>query len=205
MTAFSTAANPESDASVLPRTGTGMRAPGWWGMLLFCITEGMLFLFFVGSYFYLRGSAVAFEAEGGRNPALGIPMVLTVLLVGSSATLRWGEVGIRRGDRRRLTMGLAATIVLGAAFLALQAIEYARLEQMPQTNAYWSSFYTITGVHGAHVLLGLLMLTMNLIRATRGHFTSDRHLAVQNGALYWHTVDIVWIVIVTALYLSPRL
>lgn len=174
-------------------------------MLLFCITEGSLFLYFVGSYFYLRGSAIAFQAEGGTLPALGLPLLLTALLVSSSVTLRWGELGIRRGDIRRLTLGLVATIVLGGAFLATQAVEYARLEHTPQTNAYWSVFYTITGVHGVHVLLGLLILAMNLVRATRGHFTSDRHLAVQNGALYWHTVDIVWIAIVAALYISPRL
>lgn len=121
------------------------------------------------------------------------------------ALARYGETGIRRGDVRRLTLSLVATIVLGGAFLATQVVEYARLEHMPQTNAYWSVFYTITGIHGAHVLLGLLMLAMNLVRATRGHFTSERHLAVQNGALYWHTVDLVWIAIVIALYISPRL
>lgn len=190
---------------VLPRTATGARAPGWWGMLLFCVTEATLFLYFVGSYFFLRGSATAFEAEGGKYPPLGIPALLTVLLLSSSVSLRWGELGIRRGDARRLMLGLATTIVLGAAFLGVQAFEYARLEQMPQTDAYWSAFYTVTGFHGAHVLLGLSMLAMNLFRASRGHFTADRHLAVQNGGLYWHTVDLVWIVIVSALYLSPRL
>lgn len=193
------------DTLQLPRTGTGTRAPGWWGMLLFCITEGSLFLYFVGSYFYLRGSATAFEAEGGKYPPLGIPALLTVLLVSSSVSLRWGELGIRRGDVRRLVAGLVTTIVLGAAFLGVQTFEYARLEHMPQTDAYWSAFYTITGFHGMHVLLGLSMLGMNLFRASRGHFTAERHLAVQNGGLYWHTVDIVWIVIVSALYLSPRL
>jgi heme/copper-type cytochrome/quinol oxidase subunit 3 len=128
-----------------------------------------------------------------------------VLLVGSSVTLRWGELGIRRADVRRLTLGLIATIALGAGFLGVQIFEYALLEHMPQTDAYWSTFYTIISFHGAHVLLGLMMLAMNLVRARQGHFTADRHLAVQNGALYWHMVDLVWIGIVAALYLSPRL
>lgn len=205
MTAIAAQPAAAEGRSTLPRTGLGPRAPGWWGMLLFCITEGSLFLYFVGSYFYLRGSVVAFQAEGGTLPALGLPLLLTALLVSSSVTLRWGELGIRRGDVRRLTLGLVATIVLGGAFLVTQAVEYSRLEHMPQTDAYWSVFYTITGIHGAHVLLGMLMLAMNLVRATRGHFTSERHLAVQNGALYWHTVDLVWIAIVAALYISPRL
>ncbi len=205
MTAIAAQPAVAEGRSTLPRTGLGPRAPGWWGMLLFCITESSLFLYFVGSYFYLRGSVVAFQAEGGTLPALGLPLLLTALLVSSSVTLRWGELGIRRGDVRRLTLGLVATIALGGAFLATQAVEYSRLEHMPQTDAYWSVFYTITGIHGAHVLLGMLMLAMNLVRATREHFTSERHLAVQNGALYWHTVDLVWIAIVAALYISPRL
>ena len=83
-------------------------------------------------------------------------------------------------------------------------MEYAHTDHTPQTDAYWSLFFTITGVHGAHVAMGLLMLTMNLVRASLGHFTSDRRLAVQTGALYWHMVDAVWLIIFTALYLLPR-
>lgn len=181
------------------------RAPGWWGMLLFCTTEATLFLYFLGAWFYLRGTVVSFSAEGGRHPALAIPLTLTALLVSSSFTLRWGEQGIRRGDTRQLTRGLLITLVLGAAFLGLQATEYARESHMPQTDAYWSAFYTITGFHGAHVLLGWLMLAFNLLRNTRGHFTAERHLAVTNGSMYWHTVDLVWIAIVSTLYLAPWL
>lgn len=189
----------------LPRTGGGVREPGWWGMLLFCVTESSLFLYLLGSYFYLRGTVAAFSAEGGRHSSLVTPVVLTVLLLSSSATLRWGELGIRRGDVRRLVIGLSATLALGSVFLSLQLVEFARLEHLPQSDAYWSMFYTITGFHGAHVFLGLLMLAMNLVRALRGHFTASRYLAVQNGSLYWHTVDIVWIAIVSILYLAPHL
>ena len=181
------------------------RAPGWWGMLLFCVTEGTLFLYFLGAWFYLRGTVTSFAAEGGHHPALGIPLTLTVLLVSSSVSLWWGEQGIRRGDRKRLTLGLLITLVLGAVFLVLQGVEYARETHVPQMDAYWSAFYTITGFHGAHVLLGWLMLAYNLVRNARGHFTARHHLAVQNGSLYWHTVDIVWIAIVSSLYLVPWL
>ena len=193
------------DAGRLPTFGRHTRAPGWWGMVLFCATEVTLFLYLVGSWFYLRGTVTSFAAEGGRHPALGIPLTLTALLVSSSLTLRWGERGIRRGDAGRLTAGLIATLVLGAAFLALQAVEYARQEHVPQIDAYWSAFYTITGFHGAHVLLGWLMLAFTLARHRRGHFTAERHLTVENTALYWHMVDVVWIIIVCALYLAPWL
>ena len=189
---------------LLPRTGTGTREPGWWGMVCFCITEASLFLYFLGAYFYLRGTVRSFGAGGGHPPALLIPITLTVLLVSSSVTLWWGEQGIKRGDARRLTIGLVLTLLLGASFLVLQMVEYAKEEHMPQTDAYWSTFYTITGFHGAHVFLGLLFLAFNLVRNTRGHFTADRHLAVQNGSLYWHTVDAVWIAILASLYLAPH-
>lgn len=181
------------------------RAPGWWGMLLFCVTEATLFLYFLGAWFYLRGTVTSFAAEGGKHPALGIPLTLTVLLMSSSVALRWGEQGIKRGNRRRLTIGLIVTLVLGAAFLALQWVEYARLTHVPQNDAYWSAFYTITGVHGTHVALGWLMLAFNLLRNLRGHFSAEHHLAVQNGSMYWHTVDAVWIVILACLYLAPWL
>lgn len=191
-------------AESLPRTGVGRNAPGWWGMALFCATEVSLFLYFIVSYFYLRGAATAFAAEGGKHSSLVLPVLMTVLLVSSSIVLRWGEKGIERGDSRRLTIALGITIVLGIAFLATQGVEYARSEHMPQSDAYWSTFFTITGVHGAHVAMGLLMLIMNFVRASRGHFTSERRLAVQNGALYWHMVDVIWLVIFTTLYLLPR-
>lgn len=181
------------------------RAPAWWGMVLFCVTEATLFVYFLGSWFYLRGTITSFAAEGGRHPALGIPVALTLLLGASSASVVWAERGIRRGDARRLSVGLVVTLALGAAFLALQAFEYARETHMPQTDAYWSTYYTITGFHGAHVLLGWLMLAFTLLRNARGHFSARRHLAVQNVGLYWHTVDGVWLVIVLALYVAPWL
>ncbi|MDQ2668152.1 MAG: cytochrome c oxidase subunit 3, partial [Gemmatimonadota bacterium] len=113
-------------------------------------------------------------------------------------------VGIRRGDSKRLAIALFITIALGVAFLVTQGVEYAREQHMAQTDAYWSAFYTITGVHGAHVLVGVLMLSMNLVRTLLGHFTARRHLAVQNGAMYWHAVDLVWLVLLVVLYLAPH-
>lgn len=193
---------PAADA--LPRTGVGRNAPGWWGMVLFCSTEVALFSYFIVSYFYLRGAAVSFAAEGGRHSSLTLPVLMTVLLVSSSVVLRWGEKGMERGDSTRLMIALGITIALGIGFLATQAVEYSRADHTAQSDAYWSAFFAITGVHGAHVAMGLLMLTVNLVRASLGHFTSARRLAVQNGALYWHMVDAVWLLIFTTLYLLPR-
>jgi heme/copper-type cytochrome/quinol oxidase subunit 3 len=200
------AALPFSAADrALPEATSGTRATGWWGMVWLCVTEAMLFACLIASYFFLRGSVQGFAAEGGRYPSLTLPIPMTVLLLSSSATMWWAEQGIKRGDQTRLRLGLAVTFVLGALFLVLQATEFRRNPFGPTVSAYDSIFYTTTGFHGAHVAMGLLMNLYVQLQAWRGHFSSQRHLAVQNIALYWHFVDAVWIVILTSLYLSPRL
>jgi len=90
-------------------------------------------------------------------------------------------------------------------FLAVQLVEYAKLPFGPRTDAYGSLFYTITGFHGAHVFVGLLVIAVVEVRALLGHFAADRHLAVTNASWYWHFVDVVWLFVFTSLYLSPRL
>ena len=184
---------------------SGTRSPGWWGMVWFCATEGMLFACFIAAYFFLRGSVEAFSAEGGRYVPLTRPLIMTVLLLASSATAWWAEQGIKGGDTDRLRIGLALTLVLGIAFLLVQANEYRRRDFSWTTSAYDSLFVTITGFHGAHVTVGLLMNVYVQVRAWLGHFDAERHDAVSNAVLYWHFVDGVWLCILAALYLSPRL
>jgi heme/copper-type cytochrome/quinol oxidase subunit 3 len=200
------AALPFAPADSAPREAPHeARASGWWGMVWLCVTEAMLFACLIASYFFLRGSVQGFYAEGGHYPSLALPIPMTVLLLASSATMWWGEQGIKRNDQTRLRLGLAVTFVLGALFLTLQVVEFRRNPLGPTVSAYHSIFYTTTGLHGAHVAMGLVMNLYVQLQAWRGHFSSRRHLAVQNVALYWHFVDAVWIVILTTLYLSPRL
>jgi heme/copper-type cytochrome/quinol oxidase subunit 3 len=113
-------------------------------------------------------------------------------------------VGIRRGNRRRLRVGLLVSFLLGATFLGLQVFEYGEKlkEFTPPTHAYGSLFFMITGFHGAHVLGGLLLNLWVQIQAARGFFGRDRHLTVRNVALYWHFVDAVWIAIFSSLYVA---
>jgi heme/copper-type cytochrome/quinol oxidase subunit 3 len=185
-----------------PRTASN----GWWGMMLLVATEATLFLVFIASYFYLR-----FKTEGGwppgeiRDPKLARPLIMTAALLASSLAIQLAESAVRRGDQKRLKMGLAATLVLGAGFLSLQVWEYTRTAEdfTPRTNAYGSLFYTITGAHAPHVLAGLLLIGWTLARALGGSFSIGRHLAVQVTALYWHFVVAVWLVILLSLYLSP--
>ena len=183
----------------------GTRAPGWWGMVWLCATEGMLFACFLASYFFLRGSVEAFAAEGGRYVPLARPLVMTGLLLTSSGVAWWAERGIAAGDGARLRIGLAVVTLLGLAFLGVQGWEYASRERSWTTSAYDSLFVTITGFHGAHVAGGLLMLGYVQVRAWLGHFDAARHEAVSNAILYWHFVDGVWLAILASLYLSPRL
>ncbi len=184
---------------------SGPRSTGWWGMVWFAATEATLFACFIASYFFLLGDQENFGADGGQPISLIRPLIMTLLLLTSSATMWWGESGIKRGEVGRLRIGLAVTFALGTIFLLLQAGEYASSPIGPGTNAYGSLFFTITGFHGAHVALGLLMNLFVQLRARLGHFTATRHDAVTNISLYWHVVDGVWIAIFASLYLSPRL
>ena len=115
----------------------------------------------------------------------------------------WADRSVRSRKAGQFRLALAVTFVLGIIFLAIQVIEYSRKGFAPDTNAYGSLFYTITGLHGSHVFIGLLMLSVIQVRAWLGHFGPRRHLAVQNVAMYWHFVDAVWLVVFTSIYLVP--
>jgi heme/copper-type cytochrome/quinol oxidase subunit 3 len=188
----------------LPVNGPDARSPGRWGMKLLIATEASFFAYLLFSYFYLASVARgAFPPDGA--PALQLALPNTAILIVSSATMWWAEAGIRNGRQGRLRLGLLTTLVLGIIFLVIQALEYSHKTFTPASNAYGSLFFTITGFHGAHVFAGLVMNVVIQVRAWLGHFTPRRHLAVSNVALYWHFVDVVWIVVFGALYLTPRL
>lgn len=181
------------------------RGRGLWGMWLFIGTEAMLFALLFFAYFYLASSKSQWPLED--DPSFRYALVLLAILLGSSFVAAWGEKGIREyGNKGRLNAGLGLTLLLGAGFLVVQYFEYAeRLKHLrPTDNAYGSMFYTITTLHMAHVIMGVLMLSFVFARGLAGHFTQDRHLAVKNSVLYWHFVDVVWIFVVSILYISPH-
>jgi len=184
------------------------REPAWWGMLLFVTTEAAVFLVLLAAYFYVRVHATGgWPPAGEEKPKLLIPSIMTGLLMISSVPAYWAERSAKRGRQGSLKLALAATFVLGAAFLGLQAWEYSdSLGRMsPHDSAYASLFYTIAGVHGAHVAGGLVVLIWTFVMALAGKFTPARNLAVQNVALYWHFVHGVWLAIFGSLYLSVSL
>ena len=184
------------------------RPTGWWGMLVVIASEATLFAILLASYFYVRfQSPGAWPPDGVAEPRLVKPIVMTLLLMASSVTVYTAELASRTGDRRRLHVGLAATFLLGLSFLILQGFEYHEklAELRPQTNAYGSLFYTVTGLHGAHVIFGLLLLSWTQFFAWRGAYASENHVAVQVAALYWHFVHVVWLFVFVSLYLTVRL
>jgi cytochrome c oxidase subunit 3 len=174
------------------------------GILLFIVSEVMLFGSFFAAYFFIRVVAnVGPWPPDGLTLPKTVALVNTFILVSSSFTVHWALESIRRGNRRGLILGLAATFMLGATFLFIQINEYIHIGFAPYTNAFGSVFYGLTGLHGAHVTVGLILLSFANIRAWRGHFSSDpkKHLGVEVPGIYWHFVDVMWIIVFTTVYI----
>ena len=172
------------------------------GMLLFIISEIMLFGAFFTAYFFIRvvNEAGWFPIDGTDLP-VGIAGVNTAILLSSSLTMHWALEGARRGNRRALQVGLVTTVGLGATFLSIQINEYVHLGFAPHDNAQGSVFYGLTGLHGAHVFVGLTLLAMATVRAFRGHFTAAEHRGVEVPGIYWHFVDVMWIIVYLSIYI----
>jgi heme/copper-type cytochrome/quinol oxidase subunit 3 len=193
---------------VLPVHAGGPRSFAWWGMVLLIATEATLFALLIASYFYLRFRSGPVWPPGGiPKPELMLPLVMSAILWSSSIPVHIADRAIRRGDQRLLRVGLFFGFVLGLAFIVLQiAIEYPEVlsEFSPRTNVYGSLFFTLTGLHGSHVIVGLAMSLWTQIRARSGAFDERRHVTVQNFAMYWHFVDAVWLFVLATIYLSPH-
>jgi cytochrome c oxidase subunit 3 len=172
------------------------------GMLLFIASEIMLFGSFFTIYFFVRvvNNAPEWPPAPFKLPVF-VAGVNTIILVTSSFTIHWALQGIKRGNRAALKGGLVLTIALGLTFLLTQAREYSRIGFAPHDGAFGSVFFGLTGLHGAHVFVGLTILTFVMIRAFRGHFTPDHHHGVEIAGIYWHFVDVMWIVVYTTVYI----
>jgi cytochrome c oxidase subunit 3 len=174
------------------------------GILLFIVSEVMLFGAFFAAYFFVR-----VVANSGPWPPDGLTLpkavagVNTAILISSSFTVHWALESIRRENRRGMILGLACTFLLGATFLFIQINEYVHLGFSAREDAFASVFYCLTGLHGAHVTVGLMLLAFANIRAWRGHFgpQAKDHLGVEVPGIYWHFVDVMWIIVYTTVYI----
>jgi cytochrome c oxidase subunit III len=172
------------------------------GMLLFIVSEVMVFGAFFTAYFFIRvvQGEDWFPFDRFELP-VAVAGVNTAILLSSSLTMHWALVAVRRGDRRGLRAGLLLTTLLGATFLFVQVNEYIHIGFAPSDHAQGSVFYGLTGLHGAHVLVGLVLLTMATTRAFRGHFSPEEHRGVEIPGIYWHFVDVMWVLVYSSIYL----
>jgi cytochrome c oxidase subunit 3 len=173
------------------------------GMLLFIASETMLFGSFFTAYFFVRvvnPDVAGWPPEGFHLPVF-VAGVNTAILVTSSFTMHWALQSIKRGSRAGLQAGLVLTLAMGSTFLATQLLEYSRLGFAPRDGSLGSIFYGLTGLHGAHVFVGLCLLSVATTRAFRGHYTPEHHHGVEVPGIYWHFVDVMWIVVYATVYI----
>ena len=175
--------------------------PQMLGMLLFIISEIMVFGAFFTAYFFIRvAQGAEWPAEGTELPKL-IAFVNTCILVSSSLTVHWALEGAKHGNRFALQAGITTTLLLGTTFLFIQINEYVHIGFAPQDHAQGTIFYGLTGLHGAHVFIGLTLLLFTTIRAFRGHFTPTEHRGVEVPGIYWHFVDVMWVIVYVTVYI----
>lgn len=182
------------------------------GMWVFLLSEVMFFSSLIGAYIILRFAHPEQWAE--PNEVLNVPLTgfNTFMLICSSVTMVKAFAAIEHGDQAGLRKWLLATIVLGASFVGIQVYEYIKLAHhgfVPVAASYaahggplyGSTFYTMTGFHGAHVTIGVLALIFTTVKAFRGKYSATDYGGVEIMGLYWHFVDLVWIILFTIVYL----
>jgi cytochrome c oxidase subunit 3/cytochrome o ubiquinol oxidase subunit 3 len=171
-------------------------------MWIFIASETIFFAALMATYLVYRGKTPHEEGLGLLD--LTVASANTFILLGSSLTMVLSLQSIENGKRGRMIVFLILTALLGLAFLGGQAYEYGKLFQEGielNTTQFSATFFTLTGFHGSHVAVGVLWIIMLIIRALRGGVTPTNHLAVELGGLYWHFVDLVWVVLFTIIYL----
>ena len=185
--------------------------PGMMGMYIFLASEVMFFGSLFAMYFYLYGSHIVWPPPPPSTTNefyvnwYPIPVINTIVLFSSAFTCHFGADALSHDNRRRFYVLWIATILLGLGFEFGQLFEFISAfgRGMSLTaNSFASAFFIMTGFHGAHVLGGLILLTLILFRAARGQFSSRHHVGVAAVTLYWHFVDVVWFFLFTILYLG---
>lgn len=176
------------------------------GMVLFIVSEVMLFFAFFWAFFHSSLNPVyqigcVWPPKGIHAPdPWGIPLLNTFVLVTSGAYVNWAQYSILAGYRRQAINGLTLTIILAVWFTLLQAFEYVSAPFNISDGIYGSVFYMTTGLHGFHVIIGTLFLIVCLVRLVQYHFTRTQHIGFECAAWYWHFVDIVWIFVYFFVY-----
>jgi cytochrome c oxidase subunit 3 len=185
------------------------------GMILFICSEVMFFSGLFAAYFATRAASPSWPFLAAGNTEQGkllnehfnlhaepwFALALTIILISSSVTCQLAVWAIRRDDRTGFIRSIGVTLVLGIVFLIGQAYDYSTLGFGISDTPFGTTFYTLTGFHGAHVFGGAVMLSVVLYRGLAGQFSSRHHDAVEATSLYWHFVDVVWIALFSTLYI----
>ena len=175
-------------------------SPSVLGMYLFIGSEIMLFGAFFTAYFFVR----VVNGTPWPTPPFHLPVYLaflnTCILVTSSFTMHWSLQSVKRNNPWGLRAGLLLTFLMGLTFLITQIAEYLRIGFNTSDGSFPTIFFCLTGLHGCHVFVGLTILLFMTIRAFRGHFDAEHHHGVEIGGIYWHFVDLMWILVFLTVY-----
>lgn len=193
----------------VPEAVQPARTPGYgtarWGMVSLILTEAMIFGGLLGSYFFLRAASKQWPPPGVELPELPQTIVFSIVLWLSSAPVVFAEHAVKRGALRTVRVALAISFVMGLAFMVHTLDDFQKLHFGWRDHAYGSIYYTTVGLHGAHVVIGLLMSAVIQVKAWTGRLSADRHKALEVFGLYWHFVDAVWVFVFLSLVVSPHI
>ncbi|MFN3926631.1 MAG: heme-copper oxidase subunit III [Pseudanabaenaceae cyanobacterium] len=172
------------------------------GLLTFLFSEGMLFVGLFMAYLAFRAIAPEWPPEGTEKLELLLPAINTLILVSSSFVIHQADHAIKADDLKAVRWWFLATFVMGVIFIAGQLYEYQHLGFGFTTNIFASTFFVLTGFHGLHVIVGLCLILGVLLKSLQQpSFTAQRHFGIQAASIYWHFVDIIWIILFLILYL----
>ncbi len=176
------------------------------GFLFFLFSDVVLFSAFIFAYLYLRNSGQSWPPPGIARLNVAFAAWNSVVLFGSGATMHYALENWKHGNFNKYAGFLIATIVLGIAFLGGQAYEYTHLYFVDKiswagSGIFGASFFTLTGMHGFHVAVGVVYLTVLLLQSIHGVYTKEKYFGLTAGTLYWHFVDIIWVVLFSIFYL----
>ncbi len=188
----------------LPVGPTGRQGVGWWGVWTLVVSESALFGYLLFAYFYSGATAPRgwlLESE----PRLHLALPNTVMLLISSLAVWWAERGLALGRRGRALAGLGSAFVLGAAFVVVQGFEWRSKPYRLGDSSEASLYFVTTGMHVAHVIVGLAVLAALLWWTALDYFSARRRMAVAAGALYWHFVNAISVCVFVTYYVTPYL
>lgn len=172
------------------------------GFILFLISESMLFVGLFVAYGAFRVVAESWPPVGTPELERLLPGINTIILLSSSFVIHQADLAVKRGDIGGVRKWFGLTMMMGIIFLSGQVYEYQHLEFGLTSNLFGSTFFILTGFHGLHVLIGVVLMGTVLVRSLQeGHYSADKHFGVEAAEVYWHFVDVIWIILFTLLYL----